>query len=324
VSAPRVALVGARRARQGLGPFVARDLAAGGVEIGSVLGTSAESAASAVRELGARFGIRARPYTRLDELLTNEAVDALAILSPAETHERYLQAALDAGLHVLCEKPLVFGGADLVGRGRALVDGFRARRLLLEENCQWPHVLDAFRALHPRWDGAPHGRFAMLLAPAGRGIDALRDSLSHPLSLLQALLPDPDPQLEAVRFERIPSARETLRVAFVYCAQGARVACTVDLLAGEHVPRPAALEIAGFHAERRIRLPDYTMELANGEHAVPLPDPLTRHALVFAARLRAALRRESEPVDPAPIASRLRMFSELVDAYPPELQDCDG
>ena len=88
----------------------------------------------------------------------------------------------------------------------------------------------------------------MLLAPAGRGIDALRDSLSHPLSLLQVLCPDPEPHLEAIRLERVPGPPETLRVEFLYCARGARVACKVDLLADAEVPRPAALEIDGHRA----------------------------------------------------------------------------
>jgi len=317
VSAPRVALVGARRVRQGLGPFVARDLAAAGVEISVVLGTSAESATSAARELAERFGIRARPHTSLEELLAKEPLDALAILSPAETHERYLRAALDSRLHVLCEKPLVWGAADFAQRGRELVDGFRARGLLLEENCQWPHVLDAFRALHPGWDGSPPRSYAMLLAPAARGLDALRDALSHPLSVLQVLCPDPNPHLEAIRFERVSRKPETLRVGFVYCTKDARVVCAVDLLADAQVPRPAALEIDGLRAERRIRLPDYRMELADGERTVPLPDPLARHLAVFATQLQSVLAG-SAPPDPAPIACRLALLRALVDAFPAE------
>jgi hypothetical protein len=306
VNAPRVALVGARRLRQGLGPFVARYLASAGVEVSAVLGTSAQSASSAAGELAERFGIRARPHTCLDELLAKESIDALAILSPVETHERYLRAALDAGLHVLCEKPLVWGAP-----------GFRARGLLLDENCQWPHVLDAFRALHPGWDGSPPGRFAMLLAPAQRGIEALRDALSHPLSVLQALCPDPEPRLDAIRFAHSSGASPTLRVSFDYCTAGARVACSVDLLADAEVPRPAALVIDGLRAERRIRPSDYSMELADGARTVPLPDPLTRHLAVFAASLRSVLAG-SAPPDPGPIARRLALLGALVDAFPGE------
>ncbi len=320
MSAPRIALVGARRVRQGLGPFVARDLQAEGVEVRGVLGSSADSAADAARELAQRFGVEARPYASLEALLAKETIDALAILSPPETHERYLTAALEAGLHVLCEKPLVWGGPGFARRGLALVEGFRAGGLLLAENCQWPEVLGAYRALHPDGRGRPPGRFAMLLAPAERGVDALRDSLSHPLSLLQVLCPDPDARVEGIRFERAGPAAGTLRVRFDFRAGTALVRCTVDLLADAQVPRPAALEIDGRRAERRIHLPDYRMELADGGRAVPLPDPLSRHLAVFAASLRATLAGAAPP-DPAPIACRLAMLESLVDAFPDELHD---
>jgi hypothetical protein len=321
VNAARVALVGARRARQGLGPFIARDLDALGVEIRAVLGTTAASASSAADELAQRFGIRACPHASLEALFATESIDALVVLSPPETHERYLRAALEARLHVLCEKPLIWGRAGIAKSGRELVDGFRDRGLLLEENCQWPQVLGAFRALHPGWDGRPPTRFSMLLAPAERGADALRDSLSHPLSLLQSLCPEPDPRLEAIRFESMSGARPMLRVEFRYCAGRKRVSCSVDLLADARVPRPAALAIDGFRAERRIRLPDYCMELADGERVVPLPDPLTRHLAVFASDLRAVLAGAA-PKDPAPIARRLELVAALVDAFPGERKHC--
>jgi hypothetical protein len=318
VSAPRVALIGARRVRQGLGPFVARDLVAAGVEVAALFGTSAQSAASAASELERRFAIRARPYLDLAELVEAEAPDALAILSPPETHEPYLRAALDEGLHALCEKPLVFGPSDFAVRGTALVDGFRARGLLLEENCQWPHVLEAFRALHPGSAQAPPRAFAMLLAPAGRGHAALRDALSHPLSLLQVLCPDPSPRVDSIGFEST-GRPEGIRLGFRYCAGGRRVPCRVDLIAEAALPRPAWLELDGLRAERRIRPSDYSMELADGERSVPLPDPLTRHLAAFAANLRSTLAGAAPP-DPAPIAQRLGLLASLLDALPIELQ----
>ena len=59
-----------------------------------MLGTSAESVAAARAEIAAALGREPRGYTDVAVLVAEEQLDALAILSPPETHERYLNAAL--------------------------------------------------------------------------------------------------------------------------------------------------------------------------------------------------------------------------------------
>jgi hypothetical protein len=314
VSGARVALIGARRERQGLGPYVARDLCALGIEIAAVLGTREETVDAALRDLGDRLGIRPRGYAALEELLAREALDALVILSPGRTHETYLRAALDAGLHALCEKPLLWGGQGLAARGAALVEAFAARGRLLAENCQWPWVLDAFRALHPDACGGPPKRFGMLLSPASSGLDRIGDCLPHVLSVLQTLAPHPRPHLEEPELESLPGEPAGLRIRFGYRAGRARVDCDVELRPAPGQPRPAALAIDGLRAERRIRLPGYAMELCDGTRSVPLPDPLTARLAQFARDLGAVLGG-APPPDPSPIARRLELLEGLVEAY---------
>ena len=99
MSAPRVALIGARRARQGLGPFVARDLHAAGAQVSGFLTTRPESSAQAALSRRAQAGVEARGYLDLEELIDHERPDALAILSPAQTHAGILRSAARAGLH---------------------------------------------------------------------------------------------------------------------------------------------------------------------------------------------------------------------------------
>ncbi len=55
-------------------------------------------------ELGAVHGIRS--VSRWQDLLADDAVDAVAIVTPPSTHAAIARAALSAGRHVLCEKPL--------------------------------------------------------------------------------------------------------------------------------------------------------------------------------------------------------------------------
>ncbi len=96
-SPARIAIVGARRVRQGLGPFVARFLTGRGAEVCAYLGTSPASVAAAGDDLARIAGVTAaRGYTELDALLAGESLDALVVLSPTETHGADLDAALEA------------------------------------------------------------------------------------------------------------------------------------------------------------------------------------------------------------------------------------
>jgi len=77
------------------------------------------------RNAGATLGFAAdRSYGSVDEMLARErersdGIDAVAIMTPNDTHYRLSAAALDAGLDVMCDKPLSndFAEAcDLVAR----------------------------------------------------------------------------------------------------------------------------------------------------------------------------------------------------------------
>ena len=290
---------------------MARDLVAAGAEIPCLLGTSAETAARAREDLRPH-GIKPQPYVDLDTMLETESLDALAILSPSRTHETYLEAAARASLHALCEKPFVWGVDDLVEHTRTCVGAFRERGLLLVENCQWPYSLDAFRALHPDWSG-PATRFSMHLSPASSGEEMLGDCLPHPLSLLQALAPAPEAQLDNIQYERVGTDGH-LRVQFDYRAGAQTIATSIELETTQEAPRRAGYAIDGLEAERRVELPSYALQLSDGERQVALPDPLTGLVRDFVAEL-AALDRGEKPNDPAPIEQRMALMAPLVAAY---------
>jgi len=55
----------------------------------------------AKQELGAVYG-----YKDYYEMISNKELDAVLIASPSGEHCRHIEAALEAGLHVFCEKPL--------------------------------------------------------------------------------------------------------------------------------------------------------------------------------------------------------------------------
>ncbi len=76
------------------------------------------------------FGI-ARTYQDRDTMLANEALDALDIATPRETHAAWVEAAAARGIAVLCQKPLTPTLAEAEALIRR-VDG--KTRLMVHEN----------------------------------------------------------------------------------------------------------------------------------------------------------------------------------------------
>ncbi|MFN0058985.1 MAG: Gfo/Idh/MocA family protein [Planctomycetota bacterium] len=326
---PRIAIVGARRVRQGLGGFMACQLAALGAEVVAVLGSSPESAARAVADLGAHHDLQVRGYARLQELLAVETIDALVIASPHETHLEYLAAALAAGKHVLCEKPLVWGTAspavapEVVMRVEELELQFRDRGLLLWENVQWPYTLDSFLELYPGAYSAaqPVTRFSMLLCPSSSGPQMLVDSFSHVASMLCALDAPRAPVLEAIKYRKGPEPVHMLDLEAVYPGTRANIVVTCRLLRVDAPPRPASYAINGHAAYRRIEEPGYRMNLADtaegAGRSVPLADPMTALLRDFVASLTRVLAGRPVVVDPW-ISARLELLQQVVEMYPRE------
>lgn len=76
-----------------------------------------------------------RAYGSYEEVLKDPEVDAVYIPLPNELHKPWLEAAADAGKHILCEKPLALNAAE----ARAMVAYCRERGVLLMEAFMWRH-----------------------------------------------------------------------------------------------------------------------------------------------------------------------------------------
>ena len=77
---------------------------------------------SRAEAIAARFAIP-RIYTKHEDLIADPAIDAVHICTTNQTHARLAKLAMDAGKHVVCEKPL----ASTAGDARALA-AFAAER----------------------------------------------------------------------------------------------------------------------------------------------------------------------------------------------------
>jgi glucose-fructose oxidoreductase len=72
------------------------------------------------RTLGRRYGVEhAVPYEDYDALLRSGLVDAVYVALPNSLHREYSVRAANAGVHVLCEKPLAVTSAEALEMVRA-------------------------------------------------------------------------------------------------------------------------------------------------------------------------------------------------------------
>ena len=84
------------------------------------------------REAAARWNIEAA-YGSYAELIESDEVDAIYIATPASLHREWAVAAIQAGKHVLCEKPFAANGDD----ARRIADAANASDVVVMEAFHW-------------------------------------------------------------------------------------------------------------------------------------------------------------------------------------------
>lgn len=78
-----------------------------GVSVRGVVASSAQKSAERARELGVPRG-----YESYEAMLEDERVDVVHVASPNNLHHPQVKAALEAGKHVVCEKPLALSSKE--------------------------------------------------------------------------------------------------------------------------------------------------------------------------------------------------------------------
>jgi len=100
-----------------IGPVHVEALRRLGVRVSGVLGSSAEKSEAVAKDLGLPRG-----YRDFTELLADRFVDVVHLTSPNRLHREQVLACLEAGKHVVCEKPLAMSSketAELVKAAKA-------------------------------------------------------------------------------------------------------------------------------------------------------------------------------------------------------------
>ncbi len=109
-----------------------------GINVRGLLGSSPERGAQAATRVGVP-----RAYASLDELLNDPAVDVVHVTSPNHLHFPQVRDIVDAGRHVICEKPLAMTAhesAQLVSQanssGRVCAVNFNLRFYPLNQHAR--------------------------------------------------------------------------------------------------------------------------------------------------------------------------------------------
>jgi hypothetical protein len=199
------------------------------------------------------------------------------------------------------------------------------------ENSQWPETLRGFKELHPQALESQPRDFTMRLSPASDGLEMLVDSLSHPLSLLQAWTSFFEPLENNCRVERPIFKRYNtpgvmgISVSFQFRRGAIRVSSQVDLVRQIEQPRIASYSLNGFMAERLVDMRDYSMFLSDSNRRVALADPLALRVARFVSELRLKLggKSFSEPgekelpqaTEAHELGSRMVMLEKLTESF---------
>jgi len=304
-----IGVVGAGRSRGGLGLFLARFLEQEGFFVAGVSGRSLERATINAETIGRKLGHEVNPSASPAALCAT-GVSALVIASPAEFHLEALQAAVEAGLPALCEKPLVH---EKDGKeGAEIVDAFARKGLPLVENCQWPYVLPAFFQLHGPIGAGEHLTVELGLGTARPGREMVQNTVSHLLSIIQAVAPfDSSAVVKEVSIaDPLYEQRHNLLRFGIAAASGKRVEGLLHLQICEVTPRPAWLAINGCRIDRQIGEGYSFIFSANGRQATiedPTPEVVKRFALLVRNRDSVLMEEDCDR-----IRQRLKWYRQIL------------
>ncbi|MET9427229.1 Gfo/Idh/MocA family oxidoreductase [Streptomyces sp. NPDC003036] len=212
--------------------------------------------AASARAFAARYAVERAYGGGPGELAADPDVDLVYVASVNAAHHGAVRTCLEAGKHVLCEKPLttnVRDAQDLMrlaeARGLLLMEAMwtrclpavrRAARLVADGAVGTPHLLRAATG-----GRAPAPALARLRDPEGGG--ALLDSGVYPLALADLLLGTPQ-YIDARSLSTAPLVDDTTALLLGYPSGAmAELACSFA------TELPAHADLSG--GEARIELP---------------------------------------------------------------------
>jgi xylose dehydrogenase (NAD/NADP) len=90
-----------------------------------------------------------KAYGSYEQVIADPDIDVVYIPLPNELHRQWVEAAADAGKHILCEKPLALDATE----ARGMVDYCRTKGVVLREAFMWRHQPRTIELLRRVSDG---------------------------------------------------------------------------------------------------------------------------------------------------------------------------
>jgi len=222
-----------------------------------VVAVGSRSASSAA-EFAQRFGI-AHAHGSYEELVAEPEVDVVYVATPHNRHRPHAALALEAGKHVLIEKPITLNAAE----AQELADLAAARGLFCAE-ALWPLFTPKYDVVRQVLDAGVLGEISTVLGDYGAWFDAdhriqrhdlaggpLLDLGTYPLALAGWVLGSPTEVV--ARGTDAPSGVNGQVGALLAYASGARGVVHTSILASTRV----TFVIAG--SEATLTIPAFSL-----------------------------------------------------------------
>ncbi len=227
----KVAVVGIR----GVGKFHAQWYAKEGCEVVAFVSSRPENLAQNEKALKSVVpSFQGRGYINLSDMLETEKPDAISVCSPHHLHADHCLEALSRGVHVLCEKPLVWFSPDKLDealeQARKVVNLAEERNLRFAVNTQYvaavPHLLQIWdeQSLPKIPEQVTLTMEAKVRDRDTSGVNLWIDLAPHPLSILLALFPEAEFDLDSLVFEE---GADSLTAHFIVRHQTHQIPATV-------------------------------------------------------------------------------------------------
>lgn len=262
----------------------------------------------------------ARPYTDHRRMLERERPDAVSIAVPTALHESIGLDALEAGAHVLVEKPIAAtpeGALRLIGRAREL-----GRQLMVG------HVVrfnPAMQALKQRLEAGELGRvFQVFCRRAGpfpsriRDVGVVVDLAPHDIDIMRFLLGSEPLRIYAETEQRIHTEHEDLLWGVLRFSEGVVGVLELNWLTPVKIRETLVLGERGMFRVDDLNQDFYFYE--NGQAAdLPWPALQTLRGVSEGCMIRYPIQRYE------PLRAELEAFiSALKDGKPVPVSGEDG